>query len=473
MTEISISVPEAFEALFRPKRFKVFYGGRGGAKSWAFADALILDVCNGHRVLCTREYQNSIDDSVHELVKARIDHMGLREDFMIQETAIYHRISGGCFRYAGLARNAESLKSKFGYTRCWIEEAETVSEKSWNLLTPTLREEGSEIWVSYNPNEETSPTHMRYVVPYLSSIDDAGFYEDDLIYVRKVTYRDNPWFKDSPLQQEMERDKESNYKKYLHVWEGECNADYADSIIEPEWVDAAIDAHKNLGFEGRGIKSVGFDPADTGDDAKGLAKRHGSVVLDLEEKKDGDIVDAISWAFDEANEFRADDIVYDSVGIGASVKVYLAQMTEGKQMNVVPFGGADAVMLPESTYQNDRKNKDTFRNRRAQFWWYLRDRFEKTYRAVVKGEYIDPEELISLSSDIKCLNKLKSELVKVQRKRIAGSRLIQLISKEEMKAKGIPSPNLADALVMAFANPPKLSHGAVHIPRPIQPKRPR
>lgn len=471
MAQIKLQIPEPFAALFKPKRFKVFFGGRGGAKSWAFADALILDACNGHRVLCAREFQNSIDDSVHELVKSRIEHMGLTGDFRILETAIHHKSSGGCFRYAGLARNAESLKSKFGYTRCWIEEAETVSEKSWNLLTPTIREEGSEIWVSYNPNEESSPTHLRFVVPYQKAIQDCGLYEDDFIYVRKVTYRDNPWFANSPLEAEMQHDKEHNYKKYLHVWEGECNADYADSIIEPEWFDAAIDAHKKLGFEPRGLKSVGFDPADTGDDSKGLAKRYGSVVFDVTEKTDGDISDAIDWAFKEAKDFGADDLVYDSIGVGAAVKVALVD--RGPRMNVIPYGGGDGVVDPEATYMLDRKNKDTFRNKRAQFWWYLRDRFEKTYRAVVKGEYIDPEELISLCGDIECLPKLKSELVKVQRKRIAGSRLIQLVSKEEMKAKGIPSPNMADALVMAFANPAKLDHAAVHIPRPIQPKRMR
>lgn len=471
MAQINLQIPEAFEALFRPKRFKVFYGGRGGAKSWAFADALILDACNGHRVLCAREFQNSIDDSVHELVKARIQHMGLTSDFKILETAIHHVSSGGCFRYAGLARNAESLKSKFGYTRCWVEEAETVSEKSWNLLTPTIRETGSEVWVSYNPNEEASPTHMRYVVPYMETIREMGFYEDDMVYVRKVTYRDNPWFSGSPLEQEMQSDKANNYKKYLHVWEGECNADYQDSIIEPEWFDAAIDSHLKLGFSSRGIRAVGFDPADQGADSKGLAKRYGSIVFDVTEKKDGDITDSIEWAFEEAHKFGAEDFVYDSIGVGAAVKVAIS--ARAPRMNVIPYGGADGVDLPESNYMGDRKNKDTFKNKRAQYWWFLRDRFEKTYRAVVRGEYIDPDELISLSSDIPVLSKLKSELVKVQRKRIAGSRLIQLVSKEEMKSKGIPSPNMADALVMSFASPARIDNAAVHIPRPITPKRPR
>jgi len=469
MAQINLQIPEAFEALFRPKRFKVFYGGRGGAKSWAFADALILDACNGHRVLCAREFQNSIDDSVHELVKARIEHMGLRDDFKILETAIHHVSSGGCFRYTGLARNPESLKSKFGYTRCWIEEAETVSEKSWNLLTPTIRELDSEVWVSYNPNEEASPTHMRFVVPYMEVIRDCGIYEDDMHYVRKVTYRDNPWFSDSPLEQEMLNDKANNYKKYLHVWEGECNADYQDSIIEPEWFDAAIDAHLKLGFQPRGLRCVGFDPADVGSDSKGLAKRYGSVVFDVTEKKDGDITDAIEWAFEESSRFQADDIIYDSIGVGAAVKV--AIRARAPRANVVAYGGADSVDMPEAFYMEDRRNKDMFKNKRAQYWWFLRDRFEKTYRAVVKGEYIDPDELISLSSDIASLSKLKSELVKVQRKRISASRLIQIVSKEEMRSKGIPSPNMADALVMAFASPARIDNVYAHIPRPITPKR--
>ena len=448
-----IDIPEAFEALFKPKRFKIFYGGRGGAKSWALADAAILEVCNGHRFLCVREYQNSIDDSVHELIQSRIHHMQLDDEFNILSNEIHHKRSGGCFRYAGLARNIASLKSKFGYSRCWIEEAETVTRKSLNLLTPTIREIGSEIWISYNPDSTDSEIHSRFVVPNEAEIQANGFFEDSMHYVRKVTYEDNPWFKGSPLEDEMLLDKETNYKKYLHVWMGECDADYNDSIIEPEWFDAAIDAHVKMNWKARGERVLSFDPADEGSDSKAIAYRYGFLVEDVQQKRDGDIDDAINWAFDYAFDKRADTLVYDAVGVGAGVKVGLIERIADRNIDVVGFGGGDSPT--NGKYKQDRDNDDVFRNKRAQYWWLLRDRFENTFRAVTKGEYIDPIECISLSSSIKDLQQLKSELIKQQRKRTSSTKLIQMVSKEDMRSQGIKSPNMADALCMLWAISPR------------------
>lgn len=446
---MEIDLIEAFEMLPIPKRIKCFFGGRGAAKSETFAELLvILAYARGDRVLCAREFQNSIEDSSYALIVAKIDKLGLRDHFDIQATAIYGRHNSSCFKFVGLARNIQSLKSKFGYTICWVEEAETVSQKTWELLLPTIRAEGSEVWISFNPNEAAAATYANFVAPYLEAINSNGFYEDDYIYVRKVSWRDNPYFPDT-LRQEMERDKRANYKKYLHVWEGECNADYADSIIESEWVDAAVDSHLKLNYKPRGERVLSFDPADSGADAKASAVRYGMLVSNVKQWRDGDLNQAIALAFDDAFEFRADVLVYDSIGVGAGVKVGLKERIGERQLDVVGFGGGDAPT--PGRYKEDRQNEDVFRNKRAQFWWLLRDRFERTYQAIEHGEYSDPVDMISLSSSIKDLDQLKAELVRQQRKRSASSRLIQLVSKDEMRADGIPSPNMADSLMMAWA----------------------
>lgn len=448
-----IQTPECFESLLYPKRLKIRYGGRGAGKSEDVAEkAVAFAYQQGDRWLCGREFQNSIDDSVYGLIVSKIRRMeevGLIPEgfFDIQASAIYGR-NGSGFRFIGLARNVESLKSKYGYTKVWIEEGETVSEKTWTLLEPSIRADGSEIWITFNPNDESAATYQRYVKPYEEAIRAQGFHIDDLIDVRKVGYQDNPWFPEV-LRQQMERDKAMNYRKYLHVWEGECNADYEDSIIEPEWVDAAIDAHMKLNYKPRGEIVVSFDPADSGKDSKGLALRHGMFVRDVRQWKEGDIDDAIGRAFDTAFHDRADILVYDSIGVGAGVKVGLKDRVAGRSLKVHGFGGGDSPTA--GVYKEDRLNKDVFKNKRAQYWWLLRDRFERTYQAVKKGEFHDPETMISLSSEIKDLPQLKAELVRQQRKRTSGSRLIQLVSKDEMRADGIPSPNMADALMMAFA----------------------
>lgn len=444
---LEIELFEAFEFLLYPKRIKCPYGGRGGAKSEEIAELLVWFAWqHGDKILCGREFQNSMEESSYALIVAKIEKFGLQSFFDIQSTSIYGR-NGSCFKFTGLARNVTSLKSKFGFNKVWIEEAENVSEETWKILVPTVREANSEIWISFNPNEPDAPTYQRFVAPYLEAIAKNGYYEDDYIYVKKVSYRDNPKFPEV-LRTEMERDKASNFKKYLHVWEGECNADYEDSIIEAEWIDAAIDAHKKLNYSPRGDRVIGFDPADSGTDAKAVTKRYGMLVTDVKRWDNGDIDDAISIAFDDAFDYRADIVVYDNIGVGAGVKVGLKDRISGRQIDVQGFGAGDSPW--PGVYQNDLKNEDVFLNLRAMGWWLLRDRFERTYKAVKKGEYHDPLTLISISSDIKDLNQLKIELVRQQRKRTSGTKMIQLVSKDEMRAKKIPSPNMADSLMMAF-----------------------
>jgi len=210
---------------------------------------------------------------------------------------------------------------------------------------------------------------------------------------------------------------------------------------------------------------MGFDPADTGSDDKALAIRHGSVVTDIEAWSGGDIESAIDRAFTTAFETRLQYIVYDGIGVGAAIKVGLKDRIAGRDIVVTNYIGGESPRNPDEVYNDDRTNKQTFRNLRAQWWWYLRDRFEKTYRAV-NGEYTDPDELISISSKIKGMADLKSELCRVQRKRGQfANTYIQVESKDDMKRRQMPSPNKADALVMCFANmPPKARRTGKHYP---------
>lgn len=451
--EMNLNVIEAFVPLYSPKRIKSYFGGRGGAKSQEVAQYVIYRVnMFGDKYVCAREFQNSIEDSSYSLLVHKIFELNLESEFDIQATKIIHKKNGGKIDFVGLARNIMSFKSKFGYNGMWIEEAETVSKLSWETLIPTIREAASEIIATWNTGETGSYTYELLAAPYIDEINKNGFYEDDYIYAAKVCYWHNPYFAD-PLKTEMERCKATNYKVYLNIWCGEPKTAFDDSIIESEWVDAAIDAHLKLPhLKPRGELVTSFDPADEGKDAKAITFRHGVIVKKVKQKQDGDIDDAVAWAFDEAFENRSEIMVYDSIGVGAGVKVGLKDRIANKKIIVHGFGGADKPTAGK--YKDDKNNEDVFLNKRAQYWWLLRDRFENTYKAVVKGEYLDPQLLISISSDSmskKDLDQLKAELIRQQRKRTSGSRLIQLISKAEMKKQGIPSPNMADSLAMSFA----------------------
>jgi phage terminase large subunit len=201
--------PEAFGDLFTHSRYKVYYGGRGGAKSWNFARALVLEgYAKTIRVLCAREVQNSIRQSVHRLLEEQIGLLGLSSFYTVTDRAIRGN-NGTEFIFEGLSRNVDKIKSMEGIDRCWVEEAQSVSEESWKLLIPTIRKPGSEIWVSFNPGVKADATYQRFVLnPPQGAV------------VKKVGWRDNPWFPDE-LKFELEHLKLVDYDEYMHVWEGE------------------------------------------------------------------------------------------------------------------------------------------------------------------------------------------------------------------------------------------------------------
>lgn len=204
-----ISFAPKFDILFKPARYKVLYGGRGAAKSWEISRALIIKGLQSKlRVLCAREIQHSIADSVHKLLSEQIYEMGFAPWYKITKNTITG-VNGTEFIFSGLRFNVREIKSKEGIDICWIEEAQSVSEESWDVLIPTIRKEKSEIWLSFNPDAETDPTYRRFVI---DPPPDS--------FVRKVGWQDNPWFPDV-LRQEMEYLKRVDYEAYLHVWEGE------------------------------------------------------------------------------------------------------------------------------------------------------------------------------------------------------------------------------------------------------------
>ena len=450
--KVSIDLPDKFQMLFKPKRIKVWYGGRGGAKSVSLGKALLYRAHKEKtRVLCMREFMNSVDDSVHSLLTAEIDRMLMGDALKPQANQI-NGVNGSAVRYAQLARNLASIKSKHDFDIGWIEEAETASEQSLDVLIPTLRKAGSELWISFNPDAETGAVYARFVKPYEKQIERDGFYEDDDIYVCKVGLEDNP-FAPEELLNDSAKMKERDYKKWLHVYGGYPNTNYKDCIIQPEWVEAAIDAHLKINsIKPEGVKCLGFDPADGGADAKAVALRHGSIVTHMYEWDDGELPEAIDRAFTYAYDLRADRLVYDADGLGAGVKVGLEKRIQGKTLKVDAYRGGASVDNPAALYA-DSTNRNVFKNKRAQYWWFLRDRFEATYNAIEHGVYTDPDNMISLCSSIPNLSGLKAELTKVRRK-ITNNSQFQLESKPDMAKRGDKSPNMADALVMAFANKP-------------------
>lgn len=195
----------------RPVRYKVLHGGRGSTKSWSIARYLILCAVQGEeRILCARETQTSIKESVHQVIKDQIKSMGFSDLFDIKETSISCPSTGSEFIFVGLRTDPDKVKSTEGVSKCWVEEAHKVSKDSWMKLIPTIRKPGSEILVSFNPDQESDETSQKFMPPVE---------RPDMLRV-EINYSDNPWFNMSPLKAEMEYDFSVDPETAHHVWAG-------------------------------------------------------------------------------------------------------------------------------------------------------------------------------------------------------------------------------------------------------------
>jgi phage terminase large subunit len=472
MPRVKIAIPERLGAvLLKPKQFKIIVGGRGGAKSRSVGQGLIRCATQRERIVCFREFQNSIEESVHSLLASQIKRLAV-PGFSIQDKKIVHS-SGGLFKFKGLARNIYSIKSFEGFLKAWCEEAQSLSEESIEILTPTIREPNSEIWFTANLKSAADAFSQRFINHVYEELLDTRYFEDDQHIIIWINYDENPWFPETLESQRLLDYERLPRTQYNHKWLGYFDDSVPGSIIPTEWFEAAINAHEKLGFEVRGVKVASHDPSDEGFDPKALAIRHGSLLEDVELLETLDVNEGCSWAIRRAIDENADLFTWDADGMGVSLKAQVRQSLKGKKIDYVMFKGsnapddANAIYQPEAvaeeeavTDQDKKKNKtnrQTFKNKRAQYYWRLRDRFYNTWLAVEKNKYIDPDVLISISPNIKRLQQLKSEICRIPIKPNTSG-LIQIMSKEEMKRKHkIDSPNMADVAMMSLIKPDPLA----------------
>ena len=225
-------MPEYAQLFFRPKRYKVLFGGRGAAKSWSVARALLmLAPKKKMRILCARETQISITESVHRLLKDQIELLGLGKIYEVQKAAI-RCLNGSEFIFAGIRTDPAKIKSTEGVDIAWVEEAEKVSEESWAILIPTIRKAGSEIWITFNPNEATDPTAKRFL---LNPPPDAEVVE--------VSWEDNDWF-----PTELAKEKDYLYRvdpeAAAHVWGGQFRKGSQAQIFRGKYVVEEFEAEE-------------------------------------------------------------------------------------------------------------------------------------------------------------------------------------------------------------------------------------
>lgn len=415
------------------KPYKLLKGGRFSSKTQdAGGMAAFLARNYGVRIMCIRQFQNRIADSVYTVVKEKIEAAGWEDEFDIGVSTIRHKTTGSEFLFYGIARNLKDIKGTEGVDILWIEEGEGLTEEQWLVIDPTIRKEGAEIWILWNPDLITDFVQAKL----------PGLLGDQCV-IRHINYTENPFLSDT-AREKAERMKEVDPEAYRHIYLGEPKSSDDAAVIKFAWIEAAIDAHKKLGMDLSGARTVGYDVADSGADKNACANFDGAICEEIDEwsAPEDELTQSTKRAWAHVKD---GNLIYDSIGVGAHVGSTLSDMKVKK--GYFKFNAAGAVVSPDQEYAPKITNKEKFENLKAQAWQDVADRFRNTFNAVTKGMPFPASELISISGEIAKIEQLKIELSS-PRKRYSKRGLDMVETKDEMSKRGIPSPNLADAFVM-------------------------
>lgn len=462
-------LPEVFEPFLQPARFKVAYGGRGSSKTRTVITILVNNVLySGWRVVCFRELMEAIAESSYQEIVEEIERRELGAYFVITNTQISCPSSGGVFKFSGIRASSkrlqnQKLKGFSNFDAAFIDEGESITKDSWNALVPTMRKSGSEIFVCFNPASPLDFIYQAFVTDPIYPREHNG---KAYCITLKVNYTDNPFFPQE-LADDAELMRQADPELFRHVYLGEPVADSLLAIIKPVWFESAIDAHLHIAdFPKGGGKIGGMDisggvegdvAAPKSNDPNALAWRYGCILAGLEEWHDDNPNKAAAYAHPILLREGVDTLHIDDIGVGASVPGEFqrlhaeaqAKMPLVRKFAFIGWTASESPVHAEREYQPGKTHGDMFANLKAQGWGLLSDRFRNTWQAR-NGLPYDRENLISIPTGLPFRVKLQGELTGPRRESVNGRMKVE--SKKSLKARGIASHNLADAVVMAFAD---------------------
>lgn len=458
MTKRATMNPALRKFWSKPSRIKVLYGGRMSSKSWdAAANAIRIAQAVRVRVMCARMFQSRIEESVYTLLVKTIERFNLGSKFHIGKTKITCLTTGSEFMFYGLARDINEVKSAEGIDILWIEEADFITPTIWDVLEPTIRANGSEIWVIFNPSLAKGFAYQYFVIKQTSDMA-----------TRKINYDENPFLNETNIST-IEKMRDNDPEKFRHIYLGEPLTDGDRVVIMAVWLRAAVDAHITLGIDVSGSRRIGYDIADDGSDKNATIEAYGVLATGGKEwqgESDG-LLKSAAEVHADARRLGA-LVIYDSIGVGASAGAKFnelnAAISASDAVKHLPFNAGAGVTKPKEKYMPKVTNKDFFSNLKAQAWWGVADRLRKTYDWVANGKPCEPDEIISISSDMPNLEALIDQLSTPYRD-FDNSGRVKVESKIDLKKRGVDSPNSADAFIMAFApNMSQPSGGGLLIP---------
>jgi phage terminase large subunit len=409
LSERNIDVPEIFEPLFtETKRYKLLHGGRGSGKSETIARYLLLSgLQKKERVLCTREVQKSIKESVHQILKDIIDEFEL--GYQVTNTSIRHPLTGTEFIFHGLRDDtSKSIKSVKGITKCWVEEAQTITKNSLDILIPTIREEGSEIIFSMNRTDEYDPVWVM-----------LGERPDKNTLVIFANWYDNPFFPEV-LKHDMEVTKNRNMNDYLHVWEGQPFAQGDNAALPAARIRQAMERKID---NPEGPIEIGVDVARGGKDRTSIYKRHGlKIVSRWSSSKFMRGFEIADKVLDIAGS-NFDIIRVDDTGLGGTVTDDLVRRIGTSKVHGINFAAKDGI---------DKQKYPDF----------------------ISHMYFEFDQIldqVSLPYDLELLKELAGRKYHYKN----SNRLRQIETKDDFKKRIGRSPDEADALLLCFIGKPR------------------
>ena len=437
--DIFTEIPEFAFELYQRFRYKVLYGGRGSGKSWAIAQALILAAVKSPiRIACFREHQKNIEQSSYQVLADWIIRLGLESYFRVLKTTIIAR-NGSRFIFQGMSTTTEEgIKSMENISIAWFEEAHRMTQRSWELLSKTIRAENSEIWLSFNPRFRYDPVYRTFVVRKRPGA-----------FVRKVNYHLNPWF---PKELEEERiiDKVQEPERYAHIWLGEPDDEgQVRKVIPYAVAQACVDAW-GMRPKTPAMYHVGFDVADTGADWNSTVARNGSCIQSVDSWHAGNTNISARRAHNTCNQHGAGALYYDSGGVGAGIRGYLAEFKEPINYSVQPVIFGSAVRGKKRLFSKRATNEQFFARRNSQLAWAVRMRTQATKRLIdatpAEKKGINLDNCLFINPRIKNVEDYLVELSQPEwEEDMLGKIRIEKCPDEA------PSPDKYDATVLAYA----------------------
>jgi phage terminase large subunit len=426
------------------KKIKVLRGGRASSKTEDTAGVLIhLASKYKVKVACVRKFQANIKQSVYSVLKKKIDNDSYFKPFFNFTDKNITSTTGSEFIFLGWERNTDQIKGLDDIDIMWIEEGHTLNKEQWQIIKDTilLRKDTAMVIIVFNPDLDTDFSYTEFV---LKSHPD--------VISKEINYINNPFLPKTALELIEKEKLIMDDDDFNHTYLGFPKAENEDAFIKRKWIEAAIDANKKLGIETRGIDVVGYDIADSGGDTCAICHVKGNETIYLEEwkAKEDELEESAKKTFDYSLRNGA-IINYDCIGVGASAGSTFKRLNNEYPADVeyYKFDAGDKVQNPDDEYQPQRKNKDHFENLKAQSWQDVADRFLHTYNAIVKNKPFDEDKIISISSSCDLIDKLKRELSSPKKDRSRRG-LVKVESKDDLKKRGIDSPNIADSFVMGY-----------------------